>query len=180
MYCLRMTHYRQLPWKTRCGHHVPSFCNTTWISLQVGCPAGNFRHLQAYWRTFLREEWDNHASQVGTIPQWDFRRVQQFKGLLDGWVLTPADHFFHDLHMTCPQHYDFLLRRTFEDPTIFTQCCNPSIFIRSKIRENFPKCLTEYIWAVTWHGRLPGAYMLPKPSKSSSKARPIITSAGSC
>ena len=136
--------------------------------------------LQAYWRTFLQEEWDNHASQVGNIPKWDVRRVQQFKRLLDGWVLTPADHFSQVLHMACPQHYDFLLRRTFEDPQIFTECYNPSIVIRSKILENFPKCLTEYTWAVNWHGRLPGAYVLPKPSKSFSKARPIITYAGSC
>ena len=135
--------------------------------------------LQAYWRTVLQEEWDNRASQVGNIPKWDVRRVQQFKRLLDGWVLTPADHFSQVLHMACPQHYDFLLRRTFEDPQIFTQCYNPSIVIRSKILENFPKCLTEYTWAVNWHGRLPGAYVLPKPSKSFSKARPIITYAGS-
>ena len=136
-------------------------------------------HLQAYWRTFLQQQWDLYQAQVHLTFGWHLSGVKQLQQALKGWVLTPADHFPQVLHLCCPCHYYFLLQRTFDDPSVFHRCHNPTTVILRKIRERFPPSLKTYSWSVNWNGSLPGSYILPKPSKGFAKARPIITYAGS-
>ena len=153
-------------------HNVEQFVG--WLS-RWKLPA----HLQAYWRTFLQQQWDVQAKQAPLLSSSDVVRVRQAQHVLSGWVLTPADHFPQVLHLCCPSHYHFLLQKTFDDPLVFTPCYNPAMVVLKKIRQSFPNSLKTYTWSLDWTGRLPGAYILPKPSKGYAKARPIITYAGS-
>ena len=130
----------------------------------------------------LWDEWIAHRIQEHeTLLEMDQTSIlgQVEPGLqrLQGLVLTPAAHFPHTAHVVCQFAFDMLLDKTFLDTNVFQRCKvgTQSILINLRLAFQGRKTFRHrYQWAVNWNKLLPVARVLPKPSKSFTKARPII------
>ena len=125
-------------------------------------------------------EWialQEHDTLLGMDRTSTLGQVEPGLQRLQGLVLTPADHLPHTAHVACQFAFDALLDKTFLDRSVFQQCKvgMQSILINLRLEFQGKKTFQHrYQWAVNWTKLLPVARVLPKPSKSFTKARPII------
>ena len=104
------------------------------------------------------------VQQVETTWSCTFRNLQVMQGL----VFTPADHFPHSVHVTCPFTFHEFLDLTFLDTMIFRQCTMDISSILANLKSRFqsaPKWSRRYSWGCKSPASLLVARILPRPSK---------------
>ena len=90
-------------------------------------------------------------------------------------MVSPSDHVPHSLTLHCPVQWQMLMKRTFLDPTVFTQCSVLPVPLLRTIQQELPSWILEqYKWGFKFTSSLSTAYILPKPSRDFQKARPIV------
>ena len=128
--------------------------------------------LIQYWQDFLRTLWDEFKKTPQGQSQRHKRNLQQ---KLSSFVVSPSDHFPHSLTLHCPVQWKMLMKRTFLDPTVFTQCSVLPVPLLRTIQQELPSWILEqYKWGFRFTSCLSTAYILPKPSRDFQKARPIV------
>ena len=131
-------------------------------------------HLMTYWQHFLVQEWQLlESNSKNTV--WTTSSLKPVRTLHQRWVFAPADHHPNQAVAMCPCHWHQLLRRTFEDRTVFSPSIVGPVTIIQRIQSTLPRHLRRrYAWGFNWQAQLPAAYVLAKPSRHFQKARPIV------
>ena len=130
------------------------------------------RDLIQYWQAFLQDCWN---LQLDSGQLYTQKRIRQARQRIDGLIASPADHFPSSLTLHCPVQWHNLLCKTFQDTSVFHLCNVDSATILKNIQYDLPGWITDrYPWAFDFHLSLSKAYILPKPSRSFMKARPIV------
>ena len=121
---------------------------------------------------FLEQLWEVH--EHGSQVHWDSAQCKIFRGRTRGFVITPVDHFPKTAFALCPQLYMELLDKTFIISSIFVIAHDDPLQFETDLRRRLLQAVHKsYHWGI--QHRLPYAYILPKPSRSFLKARPIIS-----
>ena len=100
--------------------------------------------LIQYWQDFLRTLWDEFKK----TPQGQSQRhIRNLQHKLSSFVVSPSDHFPHSLTLHCPVQWKMLMKRTFLDPTVFTQCSVLPVPLLRTIQQELPSWILEqYKW----------------------------------
>lgn len=129
--------------------------------------------LMQYWQHFLTTIW--HDASQSARNRWTTEKAVHLKRKLSKFVCSPADHFPYTLTLHCPQQWRELLRRTFLDDRGFTRCASTPVQTLVQIRESVPQWIWEdYKWGLGFAAPLSSGYILPKPTRDFTKARPIV------
>ena len=133
------------------------------------------------WETWIDQQLRSRESLLNAQHQHGYPDIESGLSALQGLVITPADHFPRAAHVACPFAFD-LMRCLMGLSWALT--CSSSVVcgvgaqsILANLRFEVlgqQGWQTQYGWTVTWAKPLPGARVLPKPSKKFTKARPII------
>ena len=173
----------------KCGTFFDSLCSES-VLISTACPTSNGHGSLArnyvcgatggdYLIVYVQDccIGRNNSSSCTTALYELHRDVERDLQVTQGLVFTPADHFPHSLHVSCPFALHELLDLTFLNVAIFRQCTVGMSSILASLKSRFqsvPKWSRRYSWGCRWSASLPVARILPKPSKGFAKARPII------
>ena len=136
-----------------------------------GLPA----HLSSQWQSHIDAVWPQHLSAMEEQQCYSWKQVQKLKAITKDLVCHNADHEAGHLMLYCPLFYYQQIKKTWEDPELFSPVpVTISEFI-STIDDRVPGALRKlYPWGFRSKWSIPYGYAFLKRKKQFKKVRTII------